>query len=95
MSAFEYSSRNWLGKASAGTILGFALALGLSGLFAIVGPGGLHGGGGKLQFTMWMVSPIWVLILGFCFFFRSGWQAWLWLGGANLIIYAAVYAVQP
>ena len=95
MSGFEYSSRHWLGKASAGLLLGLALALALSALFAIIGPDGLHGGSGKLQFTMWMVSPIWVLILGFCFLFRSGWAAWGWLGLANALAFALLYAVQP
>ena len=91
----EYSSRNWLGKASAGLLLGLVLALALSALFAILGPGGLHGGGGKLQFTMWLVSPLWVLILGFCFLFRSGRAAWGWLGLASALALALLYAVQP
>lgn len=92
MSTFEYTSSDWFGKATAGLVLGFGLALALSSLFAILAPGS---GGGKLQVTMWMASPIWVTILGFCFLFRSGRAAWGWLGLANGIAFGVLAAVQP
>ena len=38
---FRYSSRNWFGKASAGLILGFVIAIALSGVWPWAGPGGL------------------------------------------------------
>lgn len=84
MSTRPLSSRNWFGKASAGLMCGFALALGLCGLFWHYGPDGILGGSGKLQFVMWMMAPIWSLIFSFCFLFRSGLRAWAWLGGASL-----------
>ena len=49
-------SRHWFGKTCAGVVLGFGLALATSGLFAWLGPGGIDGGGGKIQFVMWWVS---------------------------------------
>lgn len=91
---FRYSSRNWFGKASAGAILGLALALALSGLFAWLWPGGLMHSSGKTQLNMWLMSPIWALILGFCFLFRSGLRAWLWLGGMTIVSFAALFAVK-
>src|SRR5690606_29302705 len=64
------TASNWFGKASAGFILGLAIAIGISGLLTWAMDLGdtlfsLEG-----QFTMWMVSPIWCGILSFCFLFR-------------------------
>ncbi len=84
-------SRNWFGKASAGLILGYGLALGLSGLFAWFGPQGIEGGGGKAQINMWLMSPVWALVLSFCFLFRDGPRAWLWLGLANLLVFGLLF----
>jgi hypothetical protein len=42
----------------------------------------------KGQFVMWMMAPVWGLTLAFCFLFRSGLRAWLWLGGANLLVWS-------
>lgn len=86
MSRVPLTSRNWFGKASAGLICGFMLALALCGLFARFATGGL--GAGQLQFAMWLMAPIWSLIFSFCFFFRDGPRAWGWLGGAALLAYA-------
>lgn len=85
-------SKHWLGKASAGLVLGFGLALSLSGLFAWWGPGGIDGGSGKFQFNMWLMSPLWVLVLGFVFLFRDSLRAWLWLGMANVVSFALLFA---
>jgi hypothetical protein len=40
---------------------------------------------------MWMVPPIWLGVLSFCFLFRSGLSAWLWLGGANILTFGGLY----
>lgn len=87
-------SKHWLGKTSAGLILGFGLALSLSGLFAWWGPGGIDGGSGKLQFNMWLMSPVWVLVLGLVYLFRDSLRAWLWLGAANALAFAVLYAAR-
>lgn len=84
-------SRHWFGKASAGLVLGFGLALSLSGLFAWWGPGGIDGGSGKLQFNMWLMAPVWSLVLGFVFLFRDGVRAWAWLSLANLIAFGLLF----
>ncbi|MAN73709.1 MAG: hypothetical protein CME84_06410 [Henriciella sp.] len=91
---FRYSSRNWFGKASAGLILGFVIAIALSGVWAWAGPGGLMASSIKTQLNMWMVPPIWALILSLCFFFRSGVRAWAWLGLAAVICAGALYVAK-
>lgn len=87
---FRYTSRDWLSKSSAGVILGFVIAIALSSIYGQVGPGGLFWGGAEPQFVMWMVWPIWTGIISFCFLFRSGLRAWLWLGAAALASGAGV-----
>lgn len=82
---------DWWSKSCAGTLLGFTLAIALSGLFTWFGPGG-PAAANKFQFTMWIVAPLWLGVVSFCFLFRSGLRAWLWLGGANLVAYALLLA---
>lgn len=85
------SSRNWFGKASAGLIMGFVLALGLTGAFAWFGPGEVGYFSAQSQVTMWMMGPLWAGILSFCFLFRTGLRAWLWLGGASALVWGILY----
>lgn len=89
----QLSSRNWFGKASAGLVLGLAIALGASGLLAAALdlketnfslPG---------QVTMWMMGPVWSFILAFCFLFRSGLRAWTVLGAAAGIIWLVLFCM--
>jgi len=89
-----YTSKNWLGKTAAGVILGFGLAIALSGLFAWLGPMGLEGGSGKLQLTMWITAPIWITVISTCFLFKTGLRAWAWLGAANIIAFAGLYLAR-
>lgn len=87
-------SRHWFGKTMAGAVLGFGLALALSGLFAWLGPDGIAGGGGKVQFNMWLMAPVWALVLSFVYLFRDSLRAWLWLGAANVLAFAALWYVR-
>lgn len=92
MSPPELTSRNWLGKATAGAILGYVLALGISGLcYWALGAAG-QGLSTRAQFTMWLISPIWCLILSFCFLFRSGLRAWAVLSLCCALVWLALYA---
>lgn len=81
---------DWIAKSLAGTLLGFALAVAISGLFAWVGPGGIAAVN-KYQMIMWLVVPLWLGILGACFLFRDGLRAWIWLGGACALVYAGLF----
>ncbi len=82
--------RDWLSKALAGILLGFSLAMALSGIVAWLGPDG-PAATNKFQWVMWLVSPIWLSVLSFCWLFRSGRQAWIQLGAANLLAFASLY----
>lgn len=89
----DVTSRDWFGTASAGLLLGFLLALGASGMLRwMLGireaffstPG---------QASMWLMAPVWSLVLGFSFLFASTARAWSWLGGATLLLWAILLAV--
>ncbi|MBW4329264.1 hypothetical protein KY084_00030 [Stakelama sp. CBK3Z-3] len=89
----QLTARDWFGKASAGLVLGFVIALGVSGLVSLalgVGDAYFSTTG---QFTMWLIAPVWSLILAFCFLFRSGLRAWVLLGIVALIAWAALYVL--
>lgn len=85
------SSKDWLGKSSAGLILGFLLALGAGGLFKVLGGVGDTFFSTKGQLAMWLMAPVWAGVLSFCFMFRSSARAWGWLGLANLVLWGALY----
>lgn len=85
--------RDWTAKTLAGVLLGFALALALAGLFAFLGPGGLDARD-KYQLVMWLVAPLWLLVVSLVYLFRSGLRAWLWLGGASLLAHGGLYACR-
>jgi drug/metabolite transporter (DMT)-like permease len=84
--------RDWLVKSVAGTLLGLALAFGCSGLFVFFNPD--MSASVRAQLAMWMVMPIWLGTLSAVFLFRNGWRAWIWLGGANLLVYGALIAAH-
>ena len=78
---------HWWSKSAAGVLLGYTLALALSGLFAWLSPDGINPGN-KSQFIMWIIAPIWMCTLSASYLFRTGIQAWYWLSSANVIAYA-------
>ena len=85
--AQQLSSANWFGKASAGAIAGYLLTIAICGIFSRFGPLEVGFFSAQAQITMWLVAPIWGLILSFCFLFQSGVRAWAWLGGANVVLW--------
>jgi heme/copper-type cytochrome/quinol oxidase subunit 4 len=87
-------SEDWFGKAAAGLVCGFTLAIALTGLFAWLGPGGLLHSSARTQLAMWLVAPIWVTVLSTCFLFRSAARAWGWLLAANAVCFGLLYAVR-
>ncbi|MFT3755342.1 MAG: hypothetical protein QM769_05260 [Pseudoxanthomonas sp.] len=89
----KIESRHWFGKTMAGFWLGFTLGVALSGVIALLTPGGFVGEG-KVQFNMWMIAPIWATVMGFVYLFRDSLRAWLWLGAANALAWAAVLGLK-
>jgi len=85
---------DWWSKASAGAILGFGLALSLVGLYAYLGPGGINESGSRYSLMRYLEAIIWIAVFGVCFLFHSGRSAWAWLGAANLIAFAALFACR-
>ncbi|TDW65405.1 hypothetical protein EDF57_103589 [Novosphingobium sp. PhB55] len=88
------SSKDWFGKSAAGLVFGFTLALGAAGLFQRLAGIGDTFFSTKGQFAMWLMSPVWALTLSFCFMFRTAVRAWLWLAGANLVVWAIVLLLE-
>lgn len=86
----RFSTQGWLGKGLAGAVLGFTLAIGLSGVIAGLTPGGLTIEPDRVQFHMWIVAPLWMVVLSTCFLFRSAWRAWGWLLLFNGLAFGAV-----
>lgn len=89
----EKISPDWWTKTIVGCVLGATLALALGGLFAWLGPGGITADN-KVQFIMWLLSPLWMLIFSVTFLFRTGLRALLWLAAANLLAYGILLAAQ-
>lgn len=77
---------DWIGKFLAGSILGFVIAICISQLFMSLPLKIMLTF--KVQIAMWLVAPIWMSILGFCFLFKSGASAWQYLSIISLILYA-------
>jgi len=87
-------SKGWLGKTLAGSICGLALALVASGFFML--PDTKYNTVfDKYQIAMWMVPPIWLAVLSFCYLFRDALRAWLWLGGASVLGFALFKLLAP
>ncbi|MEW5824741.1 MAG: hypothetical protein AB1766_10440 [Pseudomonadota bacterium] len=84
---------DWWLKSLSGLVLGWTLALALSGLWAWWGPDAVQGAV-KAQFTMWLIAPLWMTILGAVFFVRRGRTVVLVLLSANLAAYAALFATR-
>jgi hypothetical protein len=89
--AREFRPDAW-GKASTGAILGLGLAL--AGLYAYLGPGGIDAPTGRYSLMRLLEPFVWIAVFGLCFLFRSARAAWAWLGAANLIAFAALFACR-
>ncbi len=64
----------WLQKSLVGFFLGLTLAYAIVALFAWYGPGGIDADV-KVQFNMWIVSPIWLSIIAFTYLFKTAGNA--------------------
>jgi hypothetical protein len=77
---------HWWSKTVIGCLLGLTLAVALSGIFAWWGPGGM-GAPNKVQFNMWLITPLWLLAFSLVYFCRSGQQAAQRYVALNIIAY--------
>ncbi|WP_454735326.1 hypothetical protein [Cupriavidus necator] len=85
--ATDTMGTKWL----AGTLLGLPLAVALCTLAILWLPGGWETGVVAAVVTC---LPVWVAIISCSLLFRSSASAWLWLGGANLLCFGAMWALR-
>lgn len=90
LAAHEKIQPHWWVKTFAGLILGLTLSFALVITFAWYGPGGIDAPV-KVQFNMWMISPIWLLILSFTYLFKTGLKAVSYLLVANILAYGVFF----
>ena len=87
MTPGTHQGTDWLGRGAAGFVLGFIIALGVSGVFARFGPGEIGVPTGQAELTMWLVAPIWATIFICSFLFASAPRAVLVLAVAALLVW--------
>lgn len=79
------------GKSLAAALLGLPLSTGLIGLIALLWPGPLE----RHTLPLLLLSfPVWIGVMSAAFACRSGARAWLWLGGATVLVFAALYLLK-
>jgi hypothetical protein len=93
LTANEKIQPHWWSKTIAGTVLGLTFAYAIVAIFAWYGPGGIDATA-KVQFNMWLISPIWLLILSFTFLFKTGMKAFIYLGSANIVAYGVFFFLR-
>ena len=84
---------HWWSKTLSGLFLGLLLAYALVAIFAWYGPGGIDAPV-KVQFNMWMITPIWLLVLSFTYLFKTGFKAFIYLGSANIFFYSLFFLLR-
>ncbi|GAA0823173.1 hypothetical protein GCM10009111_32440 [Colwellia asteriadis] len=88
--ADEKIQPHWWLKTFAGLLFGLTLAYALVGMFAWYGLGGIDAPV-KVQFNMWMLSPIWLTVLTLTYLFKTGLKAFIYLGLANIVAYSVFF----
>lgn len=77
-----------IARSVAGFLLGLILAVGLTGIYALLAwpsfPAALTTG-------MLLVFPVWLAAWTAAYQARSAWRAWAWLGGLNLACYSLLW----
>jgi succinate dehydrogenase hydrophobic anchor subunit len=93
LSAEQKIQPHWWLKTLAGAILGLTLSYGVVAIFAWYGPGGIDAVV-KSQFNMWIISPIWMLVLSLTYLFKTGLKAIVYLSSANMIVYLVYFLLR-
>ncbi|TDF63109.1 hypothetical protein E1J61_26135 [Cupriavidus sp. L7L] len=75
----------------AGILLGLPLAVALCTLSILWLPGGWETG---IVAAVVACLPVWVTIISCSLLFGTSRSAWLWLGGANLVCFGALWALR-
>jgi hypothetical protein len=80
-----------IARCLAGTLLGFPLAALLLALLLYVLPG--HGQALLIP-AMILFFPLWTAFMAIAYMFRSGPRAWLVMGSANIVVFAALWLLR-
>lgn len=75
------------GKSTAAVFLGLPLAVIVVGICALLS----HDQTRTTLPWLLMFFPVWMGAMSIAFLFRTGRRAWLWMGGAALLGYAALH----
>ncbi|MBE0365551.1 hypothetical protein PULV_b0144 [Pseudoalteromonas ulvae UL12] len=81
---------HWWSKTLIGVFLGLLLAYGFVANFAWFGPHGIEGQD-KVQFNMWIVSPLWLTFLSLVYLFSNRRNAFVYFCGANGVVYSVYF----
>ena len=80
-----------IARCLAGTVLGFPLAALLLALLLQVLPG--HGQALLIP-ALILFFPLWTAFMAVAYMFRSGPRAWLVMGSANIVVFAALWLLR-
>lgn len=80
-----------IARCLAGTVLGFPLAALLLALLLHVLPG--HGQALLIP-ALILFFPLWTAFMAVAYMFRSGSRAWLVMGSANIVVFAALWLLR-
>lgn len=75
------------GKSTAAALLGLPLAVIVVGLCALLS----HDQARTTLPWLLIFFPVWIGAMSIAFLFHTGARAWLWMGGATLLGYAALH----
>lgn len=78
-------------KVLAGVVLGFTLAVAVSGLYGWLGPNSLMD---KYMVVLWFIVPVWTAVVALSCVFRRAWLVWGVLLLANGVAFALLWAVR-
>jgi hypothetical protein len=82
---------DWLQRIAGGVLLGLPLALALSGIVALIGPGKIED---RYLLIVYLVPVLWIVILAGNFAFAENRRSWLALIAGNVLGFAALIALR-
>lgn len=80
-----------IARCLAGTLLGFPLAALLLALLLHLLPG--HGEAFLIP-ALILFFPLWTALMASAYMFRNGLRAWLVMGGANVVVFGALWLLR-
>ncbi|TXH32250.1 MAG: hypothetical protein E6Q98_25350 [Rhodospirillaceae bacterium] len=82
---------DWLQRIAGGVLLGLPLALALSGIVALIGPGKIED---RYLLIVYLVPILWIVILAGNFACTENRRSWLMLVAGNILGFAALVTLR-